>query len=127
MTEWQYYLSGETPERAGDGKAGLVRLPVGAGVALAEMLMPSGEWTHSDILYRQKYQGSWDETVEIDGERAHQVIRRWVEIGRIAKLPSDESSLPADVANALSEIDRQAEAVWRTVPVPPGAEDIAPV
>jgi hypothetical protein len=124
MTKWQYYLSGDTPELADEGEAGLIRLPVGAPVALAEQLFPSGEWTSTDRLWKQKYQGSWDETVEIDEERAAALMRRWVEIGRIQKLPSDESSIPPDVAASLTEADNQAAARWRSVPTPPGAEDI---
>jgi hypothetical protein len=48
----------------------------------------------SDILYKQKYQGSDHETVEIDEARAERLMRTWVEIGRIPKPPSDESSIP---------------------------------
>jgi hypothetical protein len=124
MTRWQYYLSGDTPELADDGKAGLIRLPVGARVARAEMLLRSGDWVHSDILYKQKYQGSWDETVEIDEDRAAGLMRRWLDIGRIEKLPSDEPSIPSEVANELTGLDEQAEARWRGVPTPPGADDI---
>ena len=62
--------------------------------------------------------------MEIDEDRAARLIRRWVEIGRIAKLPSDESSIPPDLAARLDRVDEQAAAIWRAVPIPPGAEDI---
>ena len=126
MTRWQYFLTGDTPDQADEGKAGLIRLPAGAPVALAELLLPSGEWQLTDRLWKQKYEGSWDETTEIDTERAEALLRRWVEIGRIANPPSDESSIAPELAARLAAVDEQAAAIWRSVPTPPGAEDIAP-
>lgn len=124
MATWRYFLSGDTPDRADEGRAGLIRSPVGAGVANAETLLPSGDWRLSDVLYKQKYQGSDHEAVEIDEDRAQRLIRRWVEIGRIAKRPSDESSIPPELAARLDRVDEQAAAIWRAVPVPPGATEI---
>jgi hypothetical protein len=125
LTKWQYYLSGDTPERADEGKSGLIRVPVGAPVSLAEQLGRSGDWNLTDRLWRQKYLGSWNETTEIEQERAEQLMRRWVEIGRIKKLPSDESTTPPEIIAELSGMDSRADAIWHDVPTPPGAEDIA--
>jgi hypothetical protein len=124
MTEWQYFLTGGMPERADEGKGGLIRLPVGGPVSLAESLDPSGGWSADDRMWRVKYLGSDYEMSEISTERAHELMGRWVEIGRIAAPPSEQSSIPAERAAELIEADHRAAERWQGVTPPPGAGSI---
>lgn len=124
MTEWQYFLSGGTPQAAESGAAGLNRLPVGAPVSLAEALTPAGDWIADDRMWRAKYQGSDYEFTEVGAADAERLIARWVEIGRIAKVPESASSFTPDEHARLVEADRQARAAWARVQPPPGAESI---
>lgn len=123
MIAWTYYLTGNV-ERADEGKAGLVRVPAGGPVTLAEALYPSGEWSADDRMFRATYQGSDYEFTEITPERAEELMHRWLEIGRITSYPSGEPSIDPETAARLVEADRQAAARWRGVPAPPGAADL---
>lgn len=126
MTTWQYFLAGDHPEQAEQGKAELIRLPVGAPVSLAESVRRAGEWAPTDTLWNEKYEGSWDKISEISEERAEAILRGWVEAGLIPKLPNPRSSIAPDEAARLIEADRIAAEVWDNVPTPPGATDIRP-
>ena len=124
MTEWEYRLLGDHPDRADAGGVGLVRLPVGGPVSLAELVWPDGEWRVTDRLWRITYEGADGRVTPIDTERAEQLLLRWVSTGRIATLPSGESSLTAAERARLVEADRQAAAAWRQVSPPPGLDSI---
>jgi len=128
-TQWRYFLAGDpgdAPELADRGEAGIVRLPVDAPVSLAEAVLPPGEWSPTEIMWREKYLGSGDwEFTEISGERAQELLRRWVQIGRLERMPDEASMITPELAEHLTAMDKEAEARWRNVPKPPGAEDIS--
>jgi hypothetical protein len=124
VPDWQYYLSGESPEAADEGRCGLTRTPVGGPASLAEMVTPAGGWLPDDGLWKNLYQGDDDPYVPIESDRAEQLMARWVEIGRLAKVPSGESTFSAEEQARLIEADRRAAQLWRDVPIPPGAADI---
>jgi hypothetical protein len=124
MTRWRYFLSGDTPELADEGKVGITRLAEGTPVSMAESVVRWGEWRPSDRMYRAKYLGSDYEFVEITAERAEELLRRWVEIGRLEKHPGEDSRITPELAEYLASRDREAEERWRDVPKPPGAEGI---
>jgi hypothetical protein len=137
-TRWRYFLSfgigagdqldAEQQVVAADaGRAGMTRLPVGARVALAESLRGrEGRWWASDLMWRAKYLGSDYEFTEVSAERAQELLERWVRIGRLERMPSQETTITPELAQHLTRIDAEAEARWRDVPTPPGAEDIRP-
>lgn len=126
MAEWRYFLGGDHPELADEGKAELIRLPAGAPVSLAESVRRSGEWQPTDTMWNEKYRGTWDVTTEISQERAEEILNNWVERGLLAKLPNPQSSIPPETAARLIEADRVAAETWADVPIPPGAKDIRP-
>jgi len=130
--QWRYFLrfgdddlsaEGQAAE-ADAGRAAMYRLPVGAPVSLLEALMGEGVWQVTDVMWRAKYLGSDYEFTEITPERAEELMRRWVEIGRLDAMPSQEWSITAELAEYLTGLDAQAQAQWRDVARPPGAEDV---
>jgi hypothetical protein len=75
-------------------------------------------------MWRAKYLGSDYEFTEISPERAQALLVRWVEIGRLYGLPSEESMITPELAAYLAGMDAQAAAQWHDVPKPPGAQDV---
>jgi hypothetical protein len=124
MPQWQYYLSGHTPELADTGSCGLIRRPEGGPVSLAEFVTRDGDWLIDDTLWKNKYEGEDEPLTEISVERAEQLMGLWVAIGRLDALPSDESSIAPEDAARLIEAERRAAEIWRNVQPPPGAETL---
>jgi hypothetical protein len=128
VTQWRYFVAadpGDPPDLADQGDAGILRLPAAGSVSLAEAVVKPGEWIPTEIMWRERYRGSGDwEFHEISPDRAHALLRRWVEIGRLDHLPDDASAITPDQARVLADRDRESEAHWRNVPRPPGAENI---
>lgn len=132
MPQWHYFLSAhgepepEVQELAERGNAGIYRLPVGAPVALLEGLQRRDpyEWTWSDEMWRAHYLGSDNEFIEISPERAHEIFTLWVEKGIVPGYPPEESPITPELAQYLTGLDEQAQAQWRDVPTPPGAEGL---
>jgi hypothetical protein len=128
VTQWHYFIAadpGDPPELADQGEAGILRLPAGASVGLAEAVVPPGEWAPTDIMWRERYRGSGDwEFREVSADRAHSLLRRFVELGRLERLPDEASALTPEQARALADRDRESEAQWRQVPRPPGVDNI---
>jgi hypothetical protein len=128
VSDWRYFIAtdpGESPAVADQGEAGLLRLPAGGSVSLAEAVVKPGEWIPTDIMWRERYRGSgaW-EFHEIPAGRAHDLLRRFVELGRLDRLPDDASAITPEQARALADRDRESAAQWSNVQKPPGADDI---
>jgi hypothetical protein len=127
-TRWHYFLStspGDSPEAVERGEAGITRLPEGWAVSVAEAVWPNGQWMPTDSMWREKFLGSGSsEFVEISPARAQELLRRWVEIGRLTAMPSEESMMTADLVAHLEGREREDEARWRGVPKPPGSQDV---
>lgn len=132
MTAWRYFLrvvvgeQEQLEQMVESGRVAVYRLPVGAPVSLLESLQRRGEyvWKPSDLMWRAHYLGSDYEFTEISPERAHELFTRWVAQGVLPAYPPEESPITPEIARHLSGLDEQAQAAWRDVPTPPGAEDV---
>lgn len=122
---WRYFLTGRHPERAEEGTSTLLRLRDGAPLLTAEMASATGGWTQTDRMWREHFLGSDDWFTEVDVDRARHVVEAWVRIG-LFRVPTDlDAPGPGeDAVTAARAADEQAEAVWRDVRTPPGAQEL---
>ena len=124
MTAWEYYLTGDPTDPDDGGRTGMIRMPVGGPLALAESVLPSGDWMLSERLWKNHFEGADEPVHRIAAADAEAMMRRWVGTGRLAKYPPDESGIPPAQAERLRRAERQAAEAWSRVEIPPGAEDI---
>ena len=120
---WRSFLT--EPDHVEEGLANVFRLGEGAPLLTLEMATATGGWTGSDMMWRVHFLGSEHEFHEVGPEQARAVLDRYVALGYIAQAADLEAPGPAaDLVDAAREADAQADAAWRDVPTPPGAEDI---
>ncbi|WP_375498896.1 hypothetical protein [uncultured Jatrophihabitans sp.] len=123
-TQWEYFLAGEPLDDDHRGQ-GLIRLPAGGPVSLAESVGPSGEWQLTDTLWKNRYEGRDEPVHPINVRDAEALLLRWVSTGRLARYPSAGSNIPPQQAERLTQADHEARAVWNRVQAPPGATEIS--
>lgn len=120
---WRYFLT--RPERLADGLTTVFRLREGAPLLTLEMA-GAGQWQRSDRMWREHYLGSMDDEFhEVQREEAAAVLQRYLETGWFPAVPDLDAPGPDEAeVDAARGLDAQADAVWRDVRTPPGAEDL---
>ncbi|MFE3546407.1 hypothetical protein ACFXK0_25885 [Nocardia sp. NPDC059177] len=126
MSDWVYYLRGpEPPDEAGDNTGmAMTRIPAGEltaaytmstptvtrftlmmpkNVAAAQTVGRDGQWHPDERPSRLKYLGADYEYWPIDEHHAAALLHRWVEVGRIARIPADPDPQPGGTDPETSE------------------------
>jgi len=119
MTAWRYFVQtrfGRTPTAV---SRSYMRLRSAEPLLCAEILLGDGTWHRDDRLFRERMLGDDYDFIEVDHPQ-------FIEALGDRTITSDESfdRPSAEELARLTGMESSIAAVWKTVPVPPGAETL---
>lgn len=118
MTAWRYFVQTRAGRTSDAVARTFVRLRAEEPLVCAEALRGDGTWHRDDRLFRERMLGADYDFIEVDEAEFKNALGDRVTTDDSFDRPS------AEELARLSGMEGAIAAVWKTVPVPPGASDL---